>query len=174
VHTDYVSALVAVCTAYCALQIVIFTLHYITAERILIIFGIHSTRHYMRTDIRGVSDAAKIKAIRYQIQVNLEDYVSDRQYESRGRFGEILLLLPSLHSVTRQLVELLQLAMSCGAVKVDNLLQEMLLAGTRLRPASHFSRQLLCRVSLQQIQILLCPYSSTWTIFRTIVKYDPG
>ena len=29
VHTDYVSALVAaVCTTYCALQIVIFTLHY--------------------------------------------------------------------------------------------------------------------------------------------------
>jgi len=55
--------------------------------------------------------------------------VSDRQYESRGRFGEILLLLPSLHSITRQLVDLLQLAMSCGAVKVDNLLQEMLLGG---------------------------------------------
>jgi len=32
VHTDYVtgSVLVAVCTAYCALQIVTFTLHYIT------------------------------------------------------------------------------------------------------------------------------------------------
>ena len=30
VHTDYVSALVAVCTAYCALQIVMFTSHYIT------------------------------------------------------------------------------------------------------------------------------------------------
>ena len=28
VHTDYVSALIAVCTTYCALQIVIFTLHY--------------------------------------------------------------------------------------------------------------------------------------------------
>jgi len=81
-------------------------------------------------DIRGVSDAARIKAIRYQIQVNLEDYVSDRQYESRGRFGEILLMLPSLQSITRQLVELLHLAMSCGAVKVDNLLQEMLLGGT--------------------------------------------
>jgi len=78
-----------------------------------------------------VSDSAKIKAIRYQIQLNLEDYVADRQYESRGRFGEILLLLPSLHGITRQLVELLQLAMSCGAVKVDNLLQEMLLGGMR-------------------------------------------
>jgi len=30
VHTDYVSALVAICTVYCALQIVIFTLHYVT------------------------------------------------------------------------------------------------------------------------------------------------
>ena len=30
VRTDYDSALVAVCTAYCALQIVMFTLHYIT------------------------------------------------------------------------------------------------------------------------------------------------
>lgn len=80
-------------------------------------------------DIRGVSDAAKIKAIRYQIQVNLEDYVSDRQYESRGRFGEILLLLPTLHAVTRQLIQLLQLTMSCGAIKVDSLLHEMLLGG---------------------------------------------
>jgi len=76
-----------------------------------------------------VSDAAKIKAIRYQVHLNLDDYVSDRQYESRGRFGEILLLLPTLHSITRQLVELVQVAMNCGAVKVDNLLQEMLLGG---------------------------------------------
>jgi len=61
--------------------------------------------------------------------VNLEDYVNDRQYESRGRFGEMLLLLPTLHSITRQLIEHVQVAMNCGAVKVDNLLQEMLLGG---------------------------------------------
>jgi len=30
-HTDYVSAVVAVCSAYCALQIVTFTLHYIAS-----------------------------------------------------------------------------------------------------------------------------------------------
>jgi len=30
VHTDHVSALAAVCTANCALQIVVFTLHHIT------------------------------------------------------------------------------------------------------------------------------------------------
>ena len=89
------------------------------------------TRRVLRADMRGVSDAAKIRALRYQIHVNLEDYASDRQYETpaRGRFGEMLLLLPRLHSITRQLVELVQLAMSCGAVSVDNLLQEMLLGG---------------------------------------------
>ena len=101
-----------------------------------------------------MSDAAKIKAIRYQIQLNLEDYVSDRQYESRGRFGEILLMLPSLHSITRQLVELLQLAMSCGAVKVDNLLQEMLLGGTTiLLPGTHRRRRRDSTVELRRVGV---------------------
>jgi len=31
VRTDYVSTLVAVCTAYCALQIIVITSHYITS-----------------------------------------------------------------------------------------------------------------------------------------------
>jgi len=78
-------------------------------------------------DVRGLSDSAKIKAMRYQIQINLDDYISDRQYEPRGRFGDILLVLPSIQSITKQLVEVLQLATSCGAIKIDNLLQEMIL-----------------------------------------------
>lgn len=41
-------------------------------------------------DAKGLSDPQKIKNFRYQIQVNLEDYVNDRQYDTRGRFGEIL------------------------------------------------------------------------------------
>ena len=80
-------------------------------------------------DARGVSDAARIKSIRFQVQVNLEDYVSDRQYETRGRFGEILLTLTSLQSITWNLVEQVQLAKSYGLIVVDNLLQEMLLGG---------------------------------------------
>ena len=61
--------------------------------------------------------------------MNLEDYVSDRQYETRGRFGEILLTLPSLQSITWALVEQVQLAKNYGLIVVDNLLQEMLLGG---------------------------------------------
>ncbi|XP_078735571.1 hepatocyte nuclear factor 4-gamma-like [Lampetra fluviatilis] len=81
-------------------------------------------------DAKGLSDAARIKAMRFHVQVLLEDYVTDRQYESRGRFGELLLLLPALQSITWQLVEQVHLLRLFGVAKVDNLLQEMLLGGT--------------------------------------------
>ena len=46
-------------------------------------------------DAKGLSDPGKIKRLRSQVQVSLEDYINDRQYDSRGRFGELLLLLPT-------------------------------------------------------------------------------
>lgn len=80
-------------------------------------------------DAKGISDPQKIKSIRYQIQVNLEDYVNDRLYDSRGRFGEILLILPNLQSITWLLIEQVQFMMTCGNLKIDSLLQEILLGG---------------------------------------------
>lgn len=80
-------------------------------------------------DAKGVSDSAKIKSFRYQVQVNLEDYINDRQYDSRGRFGEMLLMLPALQSITWQMIEQIQFAKLFGTAKIDNLLQEMLLGG---------------------------------------------
>lgn len=67
--------------------------------------------------------------MRYQIQINLEDYISDRQYDSRGRFGELLLTLPPLQSITWQMIEQIQFAKLFGVAHIDNLLQEMLLGG---------------------------------------------
>ncbi|KAG8200733.1 hypothetical protein JTE90_022341 [Oedothorax gibbosus] len=78
---------------------------------------------------KGLSDSSRIKALRDQIQTSLEDYINDRQYESRGRFGEILLLLPALQSITWQMIEQIQFAKLFGMAKIDNLLQEMLLGG---------------------------------------------
>lgn len=80
-------------------------------------------------EARGLSEHAKIKSLRYQVQINLEDYINDRQYESRGRFGEILLTLPALQSISWQLIEQIQFAKLFGTAKIDNLLQEMLLGG---------------------------------------------
>lgn len=69
-------------------------------------------------------------SLNMQVQMSLEDYINDRQYDSRGRFGELLLLLPTLQSITWQMIEQLQFIKLCGLAKIDNLLHEMLLGGT--------------------------------------------
>ncbi|XP_012216638.1 hepatocyte nuclear factor 4-gamma isoform X3 [Linepithema humile] len=79
---------------------------------------------------KGLTDTAKIKNLRTQIQINLEDYISDRQYDSRGRFGEMLLTLPALQSISWQMIEQIQFVRLFGVAHIDNLLQEMLLGGT--------------------------------------------
>ncbi|BFZ19193.1 hypothetical protein BsWGS_22232 [Bradybaena similaris] len=78
----------------------------------------------------GLSNSAAVKQLRYQIQVNLEDYINDRQYDSRGRFGEILLLLPSIQSICLKMIEQVQFVKLMGTTKIDSLLQEMLLSGS--------------------------------------------
>uniref|UniRef100_H2ZRX7 Hepatocyte nuclear factor 4 beta n=1 Tax=Latimeria chalumnae TaxID=7897 RepID=H2ZRX7_LATCH len=83
-------------------------------------------------DCKGVSDPKRIKSLRFQVQVNLEDYINDRQYDSRGRFGDILLLLPPLQSITWQMIEQVQFVKLFGVARIDSLLQEMLLGGTNI------------------------------------------
>ncbi|XP_017075289.2 transcription factor HNF-4 homolog isoform X2 [Drosophila eugracilis] len=78
---------------------------------------------------KGLNEPHRIKSLRHQILNNLEDYISDRQYESRGRFGEILLILPVLQSITWQMIEQIQFAKIFGVAHIDSLLQEMLLGG---------------------------------------------
>ncbi|XP_043080190.1 hepatocyte nuclear factor 4-alpha isoform X1 [Puntigrus tetrazona] len=91
-------------------------------------------------DAKGLSDPSKIKRMRYQVQVSLEDYINDRQYDSRGRFGELLLLLPTLQSITWQMIEQIQFVKLFGMAKIDNLLQEMLLGGSANEaPHAHHS-----------------------------------
>ncbi|MBN3305004.1 HNF4G factor, partial [Amia calva] len=85
-------------------------------------------------DAKSLSDPSKIKSMRYQVQMSLEDYINDRQYDSRGRFGELLLLLPTLQSITWQMIEQLQFVKLFGMAKIDNLLQEMLLGGSAAEP----------------------------------------
>ncbi|XP_023211453.1 hepatocyte nuclear factor 4-gamma-like [Centruroides sculpturatus] len=77
----------------------------------------------------GLNDIKKVKVIRQQILSNLEDYINDRQYDSRGRLGKILLTLPSLHSITMQMKEQLQAVKLIGLPNDDRLIQELLLGG---------------------------------------------
>lgn len=80
-------------------------------------------------DAKGLTEPSRVKGIRHQILKNLEDYISDKLYDSRGRFGEILLLLPVVQSITWQMIQQIEVAKMIGVAHIDNLLQEMLLGG---------------------------------------------
>lgn len=81
-------------------------------------------------DANGLSNGDIIQKIRRQIQINLEDYINDRQYDNRGRFGDILLTLPALQSISWQMIEQIQFVKLFGVAHIDSLLQEMLLGGS--------------------------------------------
>jgi len=60
-------------------------------------------------------NSKKVKRIRHQIICNLEDYVVDHcQYNSRGRLGEILCLIPTLQSISGELVDVIQFSKILG------------------------------------------------------------
>jgi len=81
------------------------------------------------SDVRPLAAKTKVNAMRRKVMLNLEDYINDHQYRSRGRFGETLLLLPTLQSVTSQMIEQIQFVKLFGVARVDELLQEILLHG---------------------------------------------
>lgn len=74
-------------------------------------------------DAKGLTEPSRVKNIRHQVLKNLEDYISDKLYDSRGRFGEILLLLPVLQSITWQMIQQIEVAKMIGVAQIDNLLQ---------------------------------------------------
>ncbi|XP_071973143.1 hepatocyte nuclear factor 4-beta-like isoform X1 [Engystomops pustulosus] len=100
-------------------------------------------------DCKGLSDSSKVKNMRFQVQVNLEDYINDRQYDSRGRFSDILLLLPPLQSITWQMIEQVQFAKLFGMARIDSLLQEMLLGGSAAEGGHHYLHTAPSSLSLE-------------------------
>ncbi|XP_073410972.1 hepatocyte nuclear factor 4-beta-like isoform X1 [Dendrobates tinctorius] len=100
-------------------------------------------------DCKGLSDSSKVKNMRFQVQVNLEDYINDRQYDSRGRFSDLLLLLPPLQSITWQMIEQMQFAKLFGMTRIDSLLQEMLLGGSAADGGHHYLHAAPSSLSLE-------------------------
>ncbi|XP_076879883.1 hepatic nuclear factor 4, beta [Brachyhypopomus gauderio] len=78
---------------------------------------------FFAPDCPGLACSPMVRRLRFQAQVLLDEAAC----EKRGRFGELLLLLPPLQSVAYHMLEQLQLARLLGEASVDSLLQEMLL-----------------------------------------------
>lgn len=68
----------------------------------------------------------RVKELRKRIQVNLETYIN-QQKPLRGRFGELLLLLPPLQNIARLMVDLVA-RYNQDTKQVDDLISEMLLS----------------------------------------------
>lgn len=67
-----------------------------TQQRSLKLASDAPTRHlqaivFFDPNARGLGDVNRIKSLRYQIQMNLEDYICDRQYDTRGRCARLTL-----------------------------------------------------------------------------------
>ncbi|KAJ7986119.1 hypothetical protein DPEC_G00347490 [Dallia pectoralis] len=86
-------------------------------------FACIKTIVFFAPDCPGLEAPQTVRRLRFQAQVLLDQVTC----EQRGRFGELLLMLSPLQSVTWQMVESLQLARLLGEASVDSLLQEMLL-----------------------------------------------
>ncbi|AWP01588.1 putative hepatocyte nuclear factor 4-beta-like [Scophthalmus maximus] len=86
-------------------------------------FACLKTIVFFSPDFPGLESPQPVRHLRFQAQLLLEEAAC----EQRGRFGELLLMLPALQSVAWQMVETLHLAQLLGEARMDSLLLEMLL-----------------------------------------------
>lgn len=69
-----------------------------------------------------------IDGSRTKLQVELMNLMNDKQYLPEGRFGELLLLIPTLQRISSMLVNKIATAKKEG-FKLDELLGDILLTG---------------------------------------------
>ncbi|XP_070156811.1 hepatocyte nuclear factor 4-gamma isoform X1 [Polyergus mexicanus] len=79
---------------------------------------------------KGLSNSETIRTLRKNIQIKLENYISDYRCHLTGHFGDILLLLPALQSISWQMIEQIQFVKLFGMAHIDNLLQEIFFGTT--------------------------------------------
>ena len=80
-------------------------------------------------DNKCLKDSNKVKSLRQQLFINLEDYINDNQYTARGRSMNLVMLFPKLQSISMLMIEQMKLARLFGVANTEGIIQEMLLYG---------------------------------------------
>ncbi len=87
----------------------------------------NKSNDHLHLDNKSLADPMHVKELRKRIQVNLETYINQQKPQMRGRFGELLLLLPPLQNIARLMVDLVA-RYNQDTKQVDDLINEMLLS----------------------------------------------
>ncbi|KAH9505099.1 hypothetical protein Btru_059524 [Bulinus truncatus] len=77
----------------------------------------------------GLSDMNHIESIQEKSQCALEEYVRSQYPNQPTRFGKLLLRLPSLRTVSAQVIEQLFFVRLVGKTPIETLIRDMLLSG---------------------------------------------
>uniref|UniRef100_A0A336KWI0 CSON000577 protein n=1 Tax=Culicoides sonorensis TaxID=179676 RepID=A0A336KWI0_CULSO len=82
------------------------------------------------TDACGLSDVAHIESLQEKSQCALEEYCRAQYPNQPTRFGKLLLRLPSLRTVSSQVIEQLFFVRLVGKTPIETLIRDMLLSGS--------------------------------------------
>jgi hypothetical protein len=82
------------------------------------------------SDACGLTDASHIENLQEKSQCALEEYVRTQYPNQPTRFGKLLLRLPSLRTVSAQVIEQLFFVRLVGKTPIDTLIRDMLLSGS--------------------------------------------
>ncbi|XP_059486871.1 nuclear receptor subfamily 2 group F member 1-B isoform X1 [Neocloeon triangulifer] len=82
------------------------------------------------TDACGLSDVGHIEGLQEKSQCALEEYCRTQYPNQPTRFGKLLLRLPSLRTVSSQVIEQLFFVRLVGKTPIETLIRDMLLSGS--------------------------------------------
>jgi len=82
------------------------------------------------TDACGLSDVTHIESLQEKSQCALEEYCRTQYPAQPTRFGKLLLRLPSLRTVSSQVIEQLFFVRLVGKTPIETLIRDMLLSGS--------------------------------------------
>ena len=77
------------------------------------------------TDVKGLRDYLQVEILQDQAQVMLSDYIFSSQSASKVRFGKLLLLLPTLRTISPRAIEEVFFRQTIGNVPIERLLCDM-------------------------------------------------
>lgn len=85
---------------------------------------------FLFPDACGLSDVTHIESLQEKSQCALEEYCRTQYPNQPTRFGKLLLRLPSLRTVSSQVIEQLFFVRLVGKTPIETLIRDMLLSGS--------------------------------------------